>query len=331
LKKRIVLLFKFAIPLAIIAWLLAMVDREGFRHLWQQEKNWPMLIGGFALVMTAVCFTFVRWYLLVRALRVPFRVADAFRLGFLGYLMNFIGVGSVGGDLFKALFIAHEQPGRRMEAVATVLIDRVVGFFALLLVTSSAILLNGVSAADSVVRAICDFTLLATAAAVVVAVLVLVPRFSRSRMVRALGRIPKVGPIVTRLVFAVEVYRRKLGMLALATGVAIGVHASLPASLYLLAAAIFDSPPTLAEHYIIVPLSMVAGALPLTPGGLGEFEVAMDVLYNLVPVEGRDYGIIVALAYRLITILIAAIGVVYYWSSRREVAEVLEEAESEQK
>ena len=120
-------------------------------------------------------------------------------------------------------------------------------------------------------------------------------------------------------------------MLALAMGVALGIHLSLPASLYLLAAAIFDHPPSLAEHFIIVPLSLVAGALPLTPGGLGEFEVAMDVLYNLVPVEGKDYGIIVALAYRLATILIAAMGVVYYWSSRREVTEILEEAEREQK
>jgi len=56
----------------------------------------------------------------------------------------------------------------------------------------------------------------------------------------------------------------------------------------------------------------------------------MKVLYELVPVEGRDYGIIVGLAYRLITILVAAIGVVYYWSSRRKVTEVLEEAELEQ-
>lgn len=330
MKKRIILFFKFAIPLAIIAWLLTMVDREDLRRLWQQEKNWPMLMCGFSLVMASVCLSFVRWYLLVRALGIPFRVADAFRLGFLGYLMNFIGVGNVGGDLFKALFIAREQPGRRTEAVATVLIDRVVGFFALLLVTSSAILLSGVSAADPVVRAICDFTLLATVVAIVVAVLILVPRFSRSRIVRALARMPRVGPILRRLVFAVEVYRRRLGMLALAAGLAIGVQASLPASLYLVAAATFDDPPTFAEHYIIVPLSMVAGALPLTPGGLGEFEVAMKVLYDLVPAEGKDYGIIVALAYRLITILIATIGVVYYWSSRREVIEVLEEAESEQ-
>ena len=54
----------------------------------------------------------------------------------------------------------------------------------------------------------------------------------------------------------------------------------------------------------------------------------MQKLYELLPLVPRDYGILVALAYRLITILVAAVGVVYYWSARRQVMEVLEEAEA---
>ena len=42
-------------------------------------------------------------------------------------------------------------------------------------------------------------------------------------------------------------------------------------------------------------------------------------------------GIVVALAYRLMTIVVAAIGVVYYWTSRGEVQTLLEEAEEEQR
>ena len=36
-----------------------------------------------------------------------------------------------------------------------------------------------------------------------------------------------------------------------------------------------------------------------------------------------------ALAYRLITVLIAALGVFYYFGNRREMAEVMHEAEQE--
>jgi uncharacterized protein (TIRG00374 family) len=72
---------------------------------------------------------------------------------------------------------------------------------------------------------------------------------------------------------------------------------------------------------------MAAGALPLTPAGLGTFEVAMSTLYDLVQVESNDDGVIVALVYRVVTIVIAVIGIVVYWFARREVTEVLEEAE----
>jgi glycosyltransferase 2 family protein len=37
----------------------------------------------------------------------------------------------------------------------------------------------------------------------------------------------------------------------------------------------------------------------------------------------------VALVFRLITILIAAVGVGYYWTRRREVGDLLREAEQE--
>jgi len=330
LKKHIIRFLKFAIPVAIIAGLLASLEPTELDGLRQKEKDWPMLAFGFAVVFSALCATFLRWYLLVRALDLPFRIADAFRLGFLGYLLNFVGGGSVGGDLFKAFFIAREQPGRRAEAVATIAMDRVVGLFALLLMTSTAILVGGMSDAAPIVKAICDVTLVATAVAIAFVVLILVPRFRRGRMVYAITRIPKVGQILGRLIVAVGVYRGKPLVLASTVGMSIFTHVALCVGIYLAAAAIFDQPPTLAEHFIIVPLSMCAGALPVTPAGLGTFELAVSELYKLVPVQANEEGIIVALAYRLMTVLIAAIGAVYYWSSRREVSEILEEAEREQ-
>jgi hypothetical protein len=76
---------------------------------------------------------------------------------------------------------------------------------------------------------------------------------------------------------------------------------------------------------------MVAGALPFTPAGLGAFEYATDQLYQWVPAAGTSQvsGIIVALTYRLTTIMVAMIGVAYYWTSRREVQQAMEDAESD--
>ena len=58
----------------------------------------------------------------------------------------------------------------------------------------------------------------------------------------------------------------------------------------------------------------------------------MDYLYpRIASVTVLDrQGLVVALGFRLITIVIAAVGIVYYWTSRKEVAEVLHEVEEEQ-
>lgn len=325
-----VTLLKIALPLAILVWLVASLDREQLRELGQRSIHWPLLGCGFVLAMFSVCVTFVRWYLLVRALNLPFRLADAFRLSFVGYLLNFVAFGSVGGDLFKAVFLAHEQPGRRTEAVATVFLDRALGLYSLLIVASTAILLADKSGWDADIRVICNLTLAATLIGTAAVAVVLLPGWDRSSPMKALYRVPKVGTIVHRLAKALDVYRGKRRTLAVIFGLSLMVHIVFSTAMHVSAAAIFPQHPTLADHFIIVPLSLVAGALPLAPAGLGTFEAAMKILYRVVPAHGGGDGFVVALVFRLITIVIAAIGVGYYWTRRREVGELLREAEREQ-
>jgi uncharacterized protein (TIRG00374 family) len=329
-KRHLLTVLKIVLPLAIIVWLVSSVDRDQLRQLGQHPIRWPLLGCGFALAILCVCATFVRWYLLVRALDLPFRLSDAFRLSFVGYLLNFVAFGSVGGDLFKAVFLAREQPGRRMEAVATVFLDRAVGLYSLLVVASVAILFGGSLAWDADVRTICNLTLAATAMGTAVIVVVLLPGWDRSSLMRTAYRIPKIGPVVQRLTKALEVYRGKRGMLALVAAVSLAVHVVFATALYLAAAAIFPQHPTMTDHFIIVPHSLTAGALPLAPAGLGTFEAAMKILYRVIPAQGGGDGFLVALVFRLLTIVIAAVGVVYYWIGRREVGELLREAEHEQ-
>jgi uncharacterized membrane protein YbhN (UPF0104 family) len=126
-------------------------------------------------------------------------------------------------------------------------------------------------------------------------------------------------------------YRKRPGVLAVCIIMSVGIHCSIATIFFLLARALFAAPPTLGEHFIISPLASVAGSLPFTPAGLGALEAAMEYLYRHVPDPARAgvSGVTVALAYRVVTIAVAMIGVVYCWTSRREVRELLEEAEGQ--
>src|SRR5262249_62075561 len=89
--------------------------------------QWDMLGLATLICFVAVLLTMVRWYYLVRALDVPITWRDAFRLGFLGYMWNFVTPGSVGGDLVKVVYLAHKRPGQRAEVAMSMVFDRLVG------------------------------------------------------------------------------------------------------------------------------------------------------------------------------------------------------------
>ncbi len=329
LKKVLLTALKFGLPIAIILWLLASVPAEEFQQLQLREKNWPLLVVSLALVFCAVTLTFIRWYLLVRALGLQFRLVDAFRLGFLGYLFNFVSAGAVGGDLFKAYFIARQQPGRRAEAVATVIVDRMIGLYALLLLTSGVILVSGLPNTSPELRTLSHVTIGATIIGGFGILILLIPGFTSGALSEMLTNVPRIGKTLGQLITAVRIYRKRWPTITVAIVMSIGTHVLFACAMFLIATALFQHVPTFREHLIMIPLGMVTGALPFTPAGFGAFEFAIEKLYEIVPAATNIdvAGVLVALVYRLMTIVVATIGMVIYWASKSEVQQLLEDAE----
>ena len=80
--------------------------------------------------------------------------------------------------------------------------------------------------------------------------------------------------------------------------------------------------PTFVQHLVISPMSNLAASVPL-PGGIGAFETMFSNMY----VEGgydAGTGLAVALGFRLVTIINALIGVVYYINSKKEMTGLTE-------
>jgi len=328
-KKHVWTVLKFAIPIAIVIWLLTRVPGDQYRQLRDRPKDWTLLAAATGVVFSAVSLTFIRWYLLVRALSLPFRLADAFRLGFLGYLLNFVSPSSVGGDAFKAFFIAREQPGRRPEAVATVVVDRVVGLCGLLLLTSCVIVCGGASSTNPQVSLLARSILGVTVTGLLGVFALLVSGFAQDRLTFWVSGLPRVGRLTGRLLLALRVYRLRWRTVCGATLMSMVSHGLFALAIFLIAKALFTRVPTLGEHLLIVPLGATAGMLPF-PGGLGAFEFAMQKLYEIIPAGDIEAtGVLVALVYRLMTILVATVGAWLYWAGRSEVRGLLQEAQRE--
>ena len=202
-----------------------------------------------------------------------------------------------------------------------------------MLLASTAILASGMWRMDSKeVQAVCGITFWCTGIGTALIFIAALPGFSQGPIARWLQSLPRVGPVVEGINRAKRMYYRHWSVLTIATVMSIGVHTLYSIAIWLIARGLLSQAPSLASHFVVVPLAMATGALPLAPNGLGTFEFTVEFLYRHLPggiAVGLSDGFLVALGYRLITVLIALFGVAIHVASRREVTEVLHEAESE--
>ena len=330
-RRRVVVgLAKLAIAAAILAFLIYRLRGEGvFTRLIDEPKHWGRLALAQCFVLIGISLNWVRWQILVRALKLDFSFRDAFRLGALGHLLSQVSLGSVGGDLFKAMAVAREHPGKRTEAVASVVIDRVVGLYALLLVATIGAIAAGESA--SLTDELRGLMTLVVSLAIVGTIgigLLMTPALTGPWMRERLGKIPVAGHTLARLFGAADAYRHERRYLFVAIGIACCTHLSLVTAFWLIGRGLPLVAPSLAATFLVGPLSLCAGAIPLTPAGLGTFEAAMNQLYQAVGSRAGD-GLLVAICYRAMTYVVAGIGATYYATARKKVREALEEAEAE--
>lgn len=336
-KKIFIALAKLGVSIGIVAFLTIRAHRDGtFAPLVDQPKHWGLLALGLAAFLAAVLMSFVRWRALVVALGMPFSIRDAMRLGFLGYLFNFVSLGSVGGDLFKAVLIAREQPDFRAEAVATVMMDRILGLAMLLVLATAAILVTGQLASPSrEMQILSQGTLAATAVGLAGFALLLAAELAPIAWRKHLARLPLAGAVAERLLTAVTTYRRQPVVLIYSCLLSLAIHGCCTLSMYWIALGLPGAVPTLTDHFVIVPLALVTGVLPLPVNGLGAMEYAIDALYQWIPASGvsdaapAGRGFVVALGYRSAVIFVALLAAAYYLVSRREAAQMLKEAKHE--
>jgi glycosyltransferase 2 family protein len=319
---------KLLLAVVIVGYLIAKIQGDaGFTRLYREPKHWPSIGAALVMVLIAFSVSMIRWYLLVRGLGLSFHLRDAFRLGSLGFMLNQIMPGSVGGDLFKAAFIAHEQPGRRTEAVATVFIDRFMGLVAILVVASVALVFVGETlSVSSILEGLRVFIWISTVLGVGIMLSLTSRLVSGLKAQRLASRIPAIGHPFARLVAGLGQFGSRRRYLVAAFALALTTHCLLIGAFWCLSRGLPVDGPTFVENATIVPLALVAGAMPLTPGGLGLTETALAKLYGNIGLQESD-GALVALAYRALTYVVAAIGAAYYLSAKRRFDLLMAEAE----
>lgn len=108
---------------------------HGPRELWHTLVQ----INGVSLCLSIVCAGLAilvgafRWSLVLRVAGLDLLFKRAMEISFIAHFFNSFLLGSTGGDLLKAYYAARETRHKKIEAVVTVYVDRLIGLFSVLL------------------------------------------------------------------------------------------------------------------------------------------------------------------------------------------------------
>ncbi len=343
-KQTVINVGKYLLAAGLLTWVIhdnwEPPHGKGLHYVWQTHvvEGKPIhlgyLLAAAAIYLAAILLTFFRWYLLVRAVDLPFRLADAVRLGLIGLFFNSFLPGSVGGDIIKAAVLAREQD-RRIVAVATVIMDRAIALWALVWFVA---LMGGVfwltghlegPVALRSKRIVLIASSIVGVSAVVWLLLGLLPTWRAERFAGRLERLPRVGGSAAEFWRAVWMYRCRQATVAAVLGLSWIGHVGFVFAFWCSANVLWNPElgaiPSLAEHFLLVPIGLVVQALVPTPGGAGGGEWGFGALYKVFGCSEVN-GVLGSLVKRVFDWLYGLIGYLVYLRMRGTLPAALDRA-----
>lgn len=255
---------------------------------WTLLRSIDVRYLGLALLVypVMVLLTVVRWQWLLQTHGLDPGFLEATRLTWMGLLANNVLPGNTGGDVFKGWCIYRRTPGKRLNAVMTVLLDRVLGLVSMMMVGGVALL---VAADHPEIRQVSRHIPLVLFVVLVGGII-----FFSGRIRRLL----RISEIIERFPFNQQIkqvdqsvfhFRQHVGTLAKAVAISLPVHLGTFACVWLLGLSLgLDVAPI--NYFAFLPVILTFGAVIPAIGGLGVLETLFAWCFSLPGVGATASG-----------------------------------------
>jgi len=226
----------------------------------------------FPIVFFIVAY---RWHELLKALEIRVSWSRTFVLNMVGSFYNTFMPGSTGGDVFKAIYAARQTP-HRTRAVMSVIVDRVIGLLALVLLGGimATVGLFTIDPTDPARRKCAQIAvgslaiILGTAGGLLVFYTPILRRYSGLDWL--IRRLP-MQQQVNHAIETMEILKRHPILLVWMILVTLPVHSTVVVSA-MLAGMAFGLPLHPLYYWVVVPVVVLAGSIPISPQGAGVME-----------------------------------------------------------
>lgn len=324
-KSHISTIVRIFIALGVVALIVVKGDWNAadLKDAFAKLNLWS-LAAAIGLFFVANLVIGCRWYILLRAQHIDVKLVPCIKIHFLGLFYNNVLPSSVGGDAFRAWYIT-KHTHKRVEAALSVVIDRLVGLFTLILMAVSFYVLFPVEGDADKLDFSFDLDIAAKlsqyrwviAGLAVIAVAAVAAVFIHPASRKKLHLIyAAVVAALERVFVAIRLYCRKPFTMLAAIGLTF-VAQSLPIVGYCLMGKLMGLSVPVKYYFVFFPISWVFGALPISPGGMGVLEGVLVALFSRVPgisKEGMAVVAVLAICQRIIFLVCSLPGMIIHIS-----------------
>ena len=296
--------------LANVLWSNRSVFGEVFKH----KPNLSYLAIAILLFLISRIVNFARWWVIVVAQGLDLRLRDAMQVGFIGYALDQVIPGQVGGEVYKASFLCRGQE-KRTRAIASVLIDRaigIVGLFTLAAVMGIATWPVSSGSVHLLLKVVWAGWFVGTLGLTAV----FLPALFRP-MQRLFARSERLSSVAIELHEMSTIYSNRISPVLLAVAMSVASHVIVSCSFLMVSAALLPEPPSLFQHLLMVPLITLSSMLPLPFSALGFSEQVSEELFRML---GHPAGALSMLGFRMVGLAVTGVSLVFYILHTREAA-----------
>ncbi len=315
---------KVAFSVGLIFWLVqsGKLNFKALLSLLQPQY----LVPALGLIGASIYLTSERWRVLLLTQSHKLSSMQTFKLTLIGIFFNFAVPGGVGGDLVKAFYFSKDHPESRMVAATSVLMDRVLGLYSMILMAMFAMIFDwqhvqSISTLNILWQAVLTLSVLFTAA---LSLIFSQKFYDRGTFMRALKSLPFSNKTM-RIYESLHLYGRSIRYVI--SSVLISMLAQTFSILFMILAGTVSGLGDMAwsTYFLVAPLGFMATAIPISPAGVGVGQAAFYFLFNLYSGKTTDLGPTTITAFQVGTFVFGMIGAFFYMQRKEKAPQSIEE------
>jgi uncharacterized protein (TIRG00374 family) len=322
IKSQLFFFVKVILAVALITFVL----RSGHLKLAALKNLFTpsVILIGLTLVGLNMWMLNWRWYWLLRSRGFQVTTSQTFALYLIGIFFNHALPSSVGGDVVKAYYLARDQHGRKMEAVMSVLLDRVLGLYSLLLLSLLSVVWDYefvISHPQIRFMAVCCLVLVTGMS------ISFIIGFSQ-RIDRAIGLTRFLKSYQKLQMFAkvfesMHLYGRRRSAIFMSVVVSMLAQMLSIGFFVYVGYVLGDQGMSIPGYLFCIPLGFVAMALPIAPAGVGVGQVAFLYLFQAYTNGTSDLGATAITAFQLAILTWGLLGAFFYVRYKKPTGELI--------